>query len=181
MNAPMNAIDKTYGTSPAPQTVRLERLLPATPERVWTYLTDPEKRATWFAGGPIEPRVGGKAQLLFKHSNFTDETPPEQYKEASNCDRHGTVLKWDPPHVLAYTWGESSQVEFELTPRGEKTLLVITHSKLPNRSHMLGVSGGWHAHVDILEDRLNGVMTPRPFWSNHARLKGEYDKRLPQE
>jgi len=30
--------------------------LPGPIERVWEYLTDPDKRARWFAGGPMEPR-----------------------------------------------------------------------------------------------------------------------------
>ena len=46
-------------------TVRLERLLPGPIERVWAYLTESDKRATWFASGPFELRVGGKADLHF--------------------------------------------------------------------------------------------------------------------
>jgi hypothetical protein len=42
---------------------------------------------------------------------------------------------------------------------------------------MIGVASGWDAHVAILEDRLNGE-EPRPFWSNHARLKKEYEALL---
>ena len=39
-------------TATATDTVRLERLLPGPIERVWAYLTEPDKRATWFAGSP---------------------------------------------------------------------------------------------------------------------------------
>ncbi|MEQ8750919.1 MAG: hypothetical protein RIC52_14200 [Amphiplicatus sp.] len=34
--------------------IRFERLLPGPIERVWAYLTEPEKRAEWFAGGVTE-------------------------------------------------------------------------------------------------------------------------------
>src|SRR5205814_4406784 len=48
------------GTSPEQATVRLERMLPGPIERVWAYLTDSEKRKTWFASGIFDLRVGGK-------------------------------------------------------------------------------------------------------------------------
>ena len=43
--------NSTMGTSTEPGTVRLERLLPGPIERVWAYLTESAKRATWFAAG----------------------------------------------------------------------------------------------------------------------------------
>ena len=64
------------GTSPAPATVRLERLLPGPIERVWAYLTDSDKRATWFASGVFDLRVGGKADLHFDHSRISSEPSP---------------------------------------------------------------------------------------------------------
>ena len=41
---------------PAPGEIRIMRTLPGPIERIWTYLTDPAKRAKWFAGGPMELR-----------------------------------------------------------------------------------------------------------------------------
>jgi len=46
------------GTTTEKATVRLERLLPGPIERVWAYLTEADKRATWFAGGMFDLRVG---------------------------------------------------------------------------------------------------------------------------
>ena len=57
-----------YATVTGPNTVRLERLLPGPIERVWAYLTEPEKRAKWFAGGPMEVRVGGRVEFKFRHA-----------------------------------------------------------------------------------------------------------------
>ena len=68
---------------------------------------------------------------------------------------------------------------FQLEPQQGEILLTITHSKLPNRNQMLGVSSGWHAHVDVLEARLRGEELPF-FWRNFSALKAEYDKRIPQ-
>ena len=92
----------------------------------------------------------------------------------------GRVLACDPPRLLTFTWGgkpDSSEVTFELTPEAERVRLAITHRRLDNRSMVVGVSSGWHVHLAILEDILNGD-TPRPFWSNHARLEAEYERRL---
>lgn len=167
------------GTSPEQATVRLERMLPGPIERVWAYLVDPEKRATWFAGGVFDLRVGGKADLHFDHSLISAEpTPPEA--KAKPCDWTCTITRLEPPRVLAYTFapgGPESEVTFELETRGKGVLLVLTHRRLADRGKMIGVAGGWDAHVGILEDRLNNV-EPRPFWATMARLRKQYEATL---
>ncbi len=55
-------------------------------------------------------------------------------------------------------------------------LLVLTHRRL-TPTEMLGVAGGWHTHLGILVDHLNG-RTPQPFWSTYAPLEAEYEQRL---
>jgi hypothetical protein len=42
---------------------------------------------------------------------------------------------------------------------------------------MRSVAGGWHTHLGILVDHLNG-RTPQPFWTTHARLEAEYERRI---
>jgi uncharacterized protein YndB with AHSA1/START domain len=66
-----------YVTFPEPRTIRIERLLPGPIERVWAFIYEPEKRAQWFAGGIIEPKVEGDAELIFNHPNC----PSSQYLE----------------------------------------------------------------------------------------------------
>ena len=70
------------GKFTGPAEVRFVRTLPGPIERVWEYLTDPEKRARWFASGPMEQRAGGKMRLNFRHKDLApDETPPEGYEQ----------------------------------------------------------------------------------------------------
>lgn len=163
--------------------VRFERLLPAPVERVWTYLTDSEKRGTWLASGAFDLRVGGETNLFFRHSEITSEEPPEKYREMNEKGMlsKGTITRYEPPHALALTWeGEGdppSEVTFELTPKDGKTLLVLTHRKLADAAAMKGVSGGWHVHLDLLEDQLAGN-PPRGFWSRIDALEAEYAKRI---
>src|SRR5262249_4373225 len=150
---------------PEQATVRLERMLPGPIERGWAYLVEPGKRATWFAGGTFDLRVGGKADLHFDHSRFTTGTTPPETKGKPR-DSTGTITRLEPPRLLAYTFGPGgpeSEVTFELETRGKGVMLVLTHRRLADRGKMIGVAGGWDAHVGVLEDRLNGV-EPRPFW-----------------
>ena len=180
------AIVGEYGISPEAATVRLERMLPGPIERVWAYLTESEKRGKWFASGPMELRAGGKLEFHFHNSKLTTpaEPPPERYKECEGMTSSGRVTRCEPPHLLSFTWGEEqgdeSEVTFELADRGGEVLLVLTHRRLRNRSEMIGVASGWHVHVGILIDQLNGRES-KPFWSTLEKLEAEYDKLLPAE
>ena len=76
MNAFTAVSNNEYGTVSEVGTVRFQRVLPGPIERVWSYLTDPEKRATWLAGGPMELRAGGKMELHFRHADLTSRSDP---------------------------------------------------------------------------------------------------------
>tara|TARA_R110002096_G_scaffold98179_2_gene218578 strand:+ start:274 stop:813 length:540 start_codon:yes stop_codon:yes gene_type:complete len=174
-----------YAVQTKPSTVRMERLLPGPIEKVWAYLTESEKRGSWLAFGNMDLRVGGKVHLEFNHDHSpVKEEVPEKYKDVceTGATMEGTILKVDAPHLLSYTWSEgdgaASEVTFELREAGEKVHMTLTHEKLPNRQILIGVSAGWHAHIAIMIDQLEGK-TPRPFWSTHMELETEYDKRMP--
>ena len=177
----MNA---SYATVIAPLTVRIERLLPGPIERVWSFLTESELRGRWLASGEMELKSGGSVEHVFNNSELTENdiaAPAKYAKEAGTVRMHGRLLACEPPRLLAYTWGESedaSEVRFELSPQGDKVHLVLTHSCLPNREEMLSVAGGWHTHLGILLDRLEG-REPAGFWKTHARLEAEYEKLIP--
>ena len=111
-----------YGVLTAPDTLRIERELPGPIERIWDYLTDSEKRGTWLASGPMDLRVGGEVEHVFRNSELTrdDDAPPKKYeKYAGESTLHGRITACEPPRLLSYMWGESSEVKFELSPRGE--------------------------------------------------------------
>ena len=173
-----------YGVLTAPDTLRIERLLPGPIERVWQYLTESDKRATWLAEGSVEPRVGGKVDHTFRNSQLTpnDDTPPPKYSHCSgDIPMLGTVTAWEPLSLLSYIWNagspEESEVSFELAPHDGKVKLTVTHRRLTNANERLSVAGGWHTHLNILRDRLEGK-TPQGFWKTHTRLEAEYTQRL---
>jgi uncharacterized protein YndB with AHSA1/START domain len=88
------------------------------------------------------------------------------------------ITELDPPHRIAFTWDGSGDVTIELKEQGENVLLTLVHRRLPNRSNLLGVSAGWHVHLDLLVARASGE-EPGPFWDGWTKLRKEYDGRMP--
>jgi hypothetical protein len=81
--------------------------------------------------------------------------------------------------VLTYTWDfrdEHSEVTYELEAVDGKVRLVLTHRKLSSLNEILSVSGGWHTHLDVLEDVLAG-REPEAFWKSHSPIEAEYERR----
>ena len=170
-----------HGKYTSPGEKRIVRVLPGPIERIWDYLTDSEKRSRWFAGGPMEPRQGGKVTLHFRHKDLVpDETPPEEHKQHHDPGHtmEGIVTRFEPPRVLAFTFGSDGESEaiFELTPQGKDVLLVLTHrSRDGDLPYMGDFGAGWHTHVTHLIALLEGAPQP-PFWALHAKLKADYEK-----
>lgn len=162
-----------YGTLVTPDTLRIEREVRGPVERVWAFLTEPDKRKTWLAVGGVEPCVGGTVEHVFRNAELTGEArgPVDEYPMDSK------VLVWEPPTKLAYTWEDGSDVTFELTPVGDRVRLVLTHRRIADHSGILNYSAGWHAHLNLLADRL-ADRTPPHFDDVMAELRIEYAARI---
>ena len=163
-----------------PSTIRFERLLPGPVERVWAYLTESKKRATWLAAGEFDLRIGGKVELHFDNDHLSDECAPPGAMGAGKHSAHGKITRLEPLRVLAHTWswdGGESEVTYELTSKGKDVLLTIQHRLPDDRGLKLAVGGGWATHVGILADQLNGVK-PRPFFATHAREMKAFEAAL---
>ncbi|MFF0497191.1 SRPBCC family protein [Nocardia aobensis] len=170
-----------YGEVVEPDTVRIERLLPGPIERVWAYLTDVDKRATWLAGGLLEQATGGRVEHIFRIVQLTGEGDPAEVAD----HKHGEVLEWEPPHRLRHTWSTGggladSDVTFALEQVADKVRLTVTHRRIPTRREMLDIAAGWHTHLDILRARL-ATSPPDAFWPKFNSLRVEYESLLPPE
>lgn len=156
----------------APDTIRIERILAAPRDTVWRWLVEPELRAEWFAGGPIQPQVGGAVELVFDHDNLSaDDVPyPPRYAEHKGAVGRETITQYDPPRVIAFTWdgGDEGIARFELFEDGARTRLVLTHSGITGPAPMANFGGGWHSHLAVLQAKLSGG-TVRNFWELHAQ------------
>ena len=173
-----------YGELLDESTVRFERLLPGPIERVWSYLTQSDKRAQWLCGGDVETVAEGHVDMHFHNvslSSAEDIARPEKYKDMpEKMSFEGKVTRCEPPRLLEHTWefeDEASLVCYELTEEEDKVRLVLTHRKLDNKDIVLSVSGGWHTHLNLLVDVLEGNQ-PRPFYKMQQQFVAEYEKRL---
>jgi uncharacterized protein YndB with AHSA1/START domain len=166
-----------YGVVSAASTLTIERLLPGPLERVWAYVTESELRRLWLAAGDMPLTPGATFTLTWRNDELSD--PPGERPEGFGEEHTMTceMLEVDAPHRLAFRFGNAGTVTITLEKRGERVLLRLVHAGAPNRSVLLSVSAGWHAHLDILVARLCGDR-PEAFWTRWASLKEEYDARL---
>jgi uncharacterized protein YndB with AHSA1/START domain len=148
--------------------VRLERLYDATPEELWSALTEPERLRGWLADMPgfdLDP--GAAFELHF---------------EAASEPSAGRVVTVVPGRVLEWEWheaGRRSLVRFEVEPRGAGALLVLDH-RLLELASAPGYGAGWQGHLEALEALLGGTdpvdpharyLALRPAW---ARMNAEH-------
>ena len=166
-----------FGVLTAPDTLRIQRLLPGPIERVWSYLTEGDLRRRWLAAGEMELAVGETFELVWRNDELTDPPGRRPPGAAEEHRMQSRITELDPPRKLAITWGEAGAVSFELAPQGSDVLLTLVHSGAPDDSTLLSVSSGWHAHLGILRALLVSER-PEPFWDSVLRLKGEYARRL---
>lgn len=167
-----------YGVLTEPATLTIQRLLPGPIERVWAYLTDGDLRRKWLAAGAMELKVGAPFEFVWRNDELTD---PPGARPPGFSDEHrmqSRITALDPPRKLSFTWSRSGDVTIELEPKGKQVLLTLTHRRLPDRTTMLMVGAGWHAHLDILVARASGI-EPAPFWDTWLRLRADYDRRVP--
>lgn len=178
--------ESQFGKRVDDHTVRFERLLPGPVEKIWAFLTDGEKRGEWFASGALPAKPGEHFELKFKHSNLSPHKspPPDRFKD---MDKNGFVSKerllaLEPMRRIVHTFGQEnpppSEVEFLLTPEGNKVRLTLTHRKIPDRAYAVNISGGWHSHLSILQDKAEGKVPPA-FWDVWRQTEHTYEKRYP--
>ena len=157
----------------APDTIQLERTLDAPVDTVWRYLTEADLRRDWFMGG-TDATPGGEFDLLIDHDNLSDEKveAPESYAAMKGTVWSERVIRFEPPRLLETTFqgGKNGTVTYELTPEGDKSHLVITHSGIVSGTGPQDFGSGWNSHLTVLEERLAGRGV-KDFWALHAQSR----------
>ena len=123
--------------------VRMEDMLDATIEDVWSALIEPSRLARWYGEIEADLRPGGeyRARLL-----------------ASGWEGSGCVEACDPPqrlHVRITDSEESDEQEIEvtLTPDGDRTVVVWEERGMP-LPYLSAYAAGVQLHVEDLADYL---------------------------
>lgn len=138
------------------QVLEIERRVPAPPETVFSYFTDPRKHAQWQGVAvELEARPGGRYLVHF----------------SARSRVRGEYVVVDPPRKLVLTWGwegdeatpfgtipvlpGSSTVEIDFEPDGEETLLTLRHSGLPPEEPFF--MQGWGFYLPRLDVVVTGA------------------------
>ena len=112
--------------------LRFERHLSQPVETVWRAVTDPAEMRTWFPTRVeiAEWKVGARITHYFDQHDI--EPLP------------GTVLEWDPPRQVSFTWAADT-ISFQLAPAPDGGTVFVAHrgverqSRRPQRRRLGGV------------------------------------------
>lgn len=135
----------------------------ATPERLWSALTDPEFQKQYWYGMHQECdwKPGSSWRMVFEDGRTADA---------------GEVLESDPPRRAVIRWRNEFREElkaegasicvYDLEPVGDIVKLTITHTiERENSQFIQAVSGGWPRILSNLKTLLETgevLMTERP-------------------
>jgi uncharacterized protein YndB with AHSA1/START domain len=138
--------------------LRIERTLPAPPERVWRAFTDGAALAAWFwpahfaTTARVDPRPGGEWRIAAQ----------------SGLAVSGRFRVVEAPRRLVFTWrwdgaDEQTLVTIELAEAGEGTALVLTHEGFPEGPTRDDHRTGWSDCLDRLPAWLG--RDSHPLWT----------------
>ncbi len=117
--------------------LRFERQLARPVEEVWRAVTDPDQMRSWFPTR-IEIDEWMVGAVLTHHFDQHELDPLP-----------GTVLEWDPPRRVAFTWGaDTITFELSVSPDGG-TVFVLTEEL--EAGHAARNAAGWDVCLDRLQ------------------------------
>ena len=122
-------------TGPRP-VIRFERHLPHSIETLWTALTDADEMRSWFPTR-IEIDEWKNGATLTHHFDEHDIDPLP-----------GTVIEWQPPRRVRFTWAED-EITFELTAAPDGTVFVLTEEL--SAANAARNAAGWESCLDRLQ------------------------------
>ena len=148
--------------------LRFERTLGHSPERVWRALIEPDQQSSWHpTPAEFDPREGGAVR-------YSPEGDVPDMPE-------GEVTEYDPPRVLAHTWGDD-HLRWELRPEDDGCVLVLVHT-FDDHFKAARDAAGWHLCLDWLVSSLDGAPTPRDEGTERSsggwrELNRDYEERF---
>jgi uncharacterized protein YndB with AHSA1/START domain len=122
----------------------------ASPETVFTLLTDPHEYVRWKGKvAELDARAGGRFRV-----SFPDSAVRGEYVEVIPNRRVVFTWGWEGPHAALGPGGSTVQIDLE--PRGNGTRLRLQHRGLP-ATELASHTAGW----DYFLPRLTAVAEGR--------------------
>jgi uncharacterized protein YndB with AHSA1/START domain len=138
-------MDATLQSRDGDWVLTLTRDLPHPAERVWPWLTAPDRLRQW---SPIIPDRA-----------FDAVGPREVRENAADDPVSGEVLAVDAPHELVHRWGDDL-VRWRLTPTATGCRLTLEHT-MGDRGPAAMNAAGWHICFDQLDEALRSGAAQR--------------------
>ena len=125
----------------------------ASPETVFTLLTDPREYVKWKGrAADLDPRAGGEFRVSFKDAAVRGE-----YVEVVPNRRVVFTWGWEAPDAVVRPGG--STVEIDLEPHGRGTRLRLVHRGLP-AAELASHTAGWDYFLPRLTTVAEGRALP---------------------
>lgn len=161
MSKPTFQLSNHYGTvseKNGVHTIRFERIVNHSVEKVWEAITVPEKIAQWLSpniekpGTSINLQLGGKIRLQYMMAL------PE-----------GVITGLINNQLLEITWSPQHISKWELFKEGRKKCRIVFTESLNEPLAMHGIVG-YHAYLDLLTYVLNGGTVPADFLNEYGDI-----------
>lgn len=134
--------------------LRFERYLRHPPEKVWRFLTEPDRLLDWLAAAEVNLTEGGSVVLSWQNTDT----------EGNSAIARGTITRLDPPRLIEIDTDIHGLITWRLDTDGAGCLLRLSvRHDLPDE-YLVIVLAGWHVHLDFLEDALDGQAVDWPNW-----------------
>lgn len=140
--------------------VRFQRTYPHPVERLWAAVTETDELSHWFPSAVrMQPHVGGTIEF----SGDPNQEPTS-----------GSILTFDPPRRLAFTWG-NDELHFELEPVGDDSCTLTLINVLEARDTAARNAAGWSVCLAELDKYAHGETAAGPHSDTAASWKPLYD------
>ncbi|HEY0812780.1 MAG TPA: SRPBCC domain-containing protein [Pseudonocardia sp.] len=137
----------TYVEHEGRPAVRFVRRYPHPAQRVWAAVSEPGELASWFPSHvEVEPKAGGRITF-----SGDPNMPPSA----------GTVLAYDPPRRLAFTWG-GDELHLTVEANGADACTLTLLNVLEARDAAARNAAGWAVCLAELDGHLRGDRTEGP-------------------
>ncbi|MFB6724062.1 SRPBCC domain-containing protein [Kribbella sp. NPDC056345] len=126
--------------------IRIERVLPATIDRVYDAWTRADLLMRWYCPNPqLELKVQADVRA---GGEYVVEMGPHVVR--------GSYLEVEPPHRLVFSWAwdgssdEPTRVQVDLSEVADGTLMVLNHTGFANAEDTANHRQGWDPQLDRL-------------------------------